>query len=314
MSDVSHSYTEDGIETCGKRLAEELLKYIKWPWGRNNNCQDNVNNENDFNDKPLVSKISLIGHSLGGLINVFSAGYLYSVTNGAFFNYVQPIHFITIATPWLGSTDLSWYIKVGLKFGVVGQTGKDLALIDRSKEEQENARGAVEEETYEEEPLLLALAQPTSPSHTAVSKFHNRTLYANVANDLVVSFRTSSLYFHDYADESPFQCTINDHLNHIFASLSPLDITKDYLSRSISGSSPILYDKVIKPEDIPPPDEGMDITVEERVAREWHKDMSWRKVFVRLEGEAHTHVIVRRKWLNAAGWQVIEHLTNEHDF
>ncbi|KAF0389155.1 DUF676-domain-containing protein [Gigaspora margarita] len=61
------------------------------------------------------------------------------VTNGAFFNYVQPIHFITIATPWLGSTDLSWYIKVGLKFGVVGQTGKYLALIDRSKEEQEKA-------------------------------------------------------------------------------------------------------------------------------------------------------------------------------
>ncbi|CAG8483440.1 35101_t:CDS:1 [Racocetra persica] len=316
MSDVNHSCTEDGIEMCGKRLAMELLKYVEWPWSLNNNDRDNISNANDSRNKPLISKISLIGHSMGGLINAFMAGYLYSVTNGAFFNDVQPIHFITIATPWLGSTDLSWYIKVGLKFGVIGQTGKDLALISRSTEEQENAKGAVNEDTGEEQPLLLALARLMSPSHIAISKFRNRTLYANIANDLIVSFRTSSLYFHKYDDELSFKCTINDHLRHAFTSLNPLEITTDYLSRSVKGSSPIVYDMVVKPEDVPPPkeEEEMDMSIEEQIAREWHKDLSWRKVFVRLEGEAHTHVIVRRKWLNAAGWQVIEHLVNEHDF
>ncbi|CAG8585955.1 6470_t:CDS:1 [Cetraspora pellucida] len=313
MSDVNHSGTEDGIEICGKRLAKELLKYVGWPWGPNNNDRDNISSTSDSRNEPLISKISLIGHSLGGLINAFMAGYLHSVTNGAFFNDVQPIHFITIATPWLGSTDLSWYIKAGLKFGVVGQTGKDLALIARSTEEQENAKGAVKEDTREQ-PLLLALAQLMSPSHIAVSKFRNRTLYANIANDLVVSFQTSSLYFHKYDDKLSFKCTINDQLRHVFVSLSPLDITSDYISRSIKGSSPIVYDVMVKPEDVSPPKVGVDMSMEEQIAREWHKDMSWRKVFVQLEGEAHTHVIVRRKWLNAAGWQVIEHLVNGHDF
>jgi len=68
--------------------------------------------------------------------------------------------------------------------------------------------------------------------------------------------------------------------------------------------------------DIPASDEeeDADLFIEEQMARLWHEDMTWRKVLVSLEGEAHTHVIVRRKWVNAAGWQVIDHLLNNHEF
>ncbi|CAG8786591.1 10421_t:CDS:1, partial [Acaulospora morrowiae] len=96
MSDVNHTCTEDGIEMCGKRLADNLLEYVGWPWTDNS---------------PLISKISLIGHSLGGLINIFLIGYLNSVTDGKFFKDVQPINFIALASPLLGSSEHPWFVQ-----------------------------------------------------------------------------------------------------------------------------------------------------------------------------------------------------------
>ncbi|ODQ65036.1 DUF676-domain-containing protein, partial [Nadsonia fulvescens var. elongata DSM 6958] len=52
--------------------------------------------------------------------------------------------------------------------------------------------------------------------------------------------------------------------------------------------------------------------MEERIAREWHKDMSWRKVLVRLEPDAHNNIVVRRRFANAYGWPVIDHLIEHH--
>ena len=39
--------------------------------------------------------------------------------------------------------------------------------------------------------------------------------------------------------------------------------------------------------------------VEEKIARAYHKDLSWRKVLVRLEPDAHNNMIVRRQFANA---------------
>ncbi|KAI1318937.1 hypothetical protein EDD11_005371 [Mortierella claussenii] len=79
------------------------------------------------------SKVSIIGHSLGGLINIYALGYIEDVTKGAFFKTIQPVHFITLATPLLGiGFEHPWVLGLALSWGVVGQTGKDLALEDRS--------------------------------------------------------------------------------------------------------------------------------------------------------------------------------------
>jgi hypothetical protein len=40
--------------------------------------------------------------------------------------------------------------------------------------------------------------------------------------------------------------------------------------------------------------------------------MTWRKVLVKLEPDAHNNIIVRRMFANAYGWPVIEHLVREH--
>lgn len=103
-----------------------------------------------------------------------------------------------------------------------------------------------------------------------------------------------------------------------------------------SRSRTIFHDRIYHPEDIPPPpakkkaagrsvsgesmmsqsstssaDEGV-MRVEEKIARAYHKDLSWRKVLVRLEPDAHNNMIVRRMFANAYGWPVIKHLCDTH--
>ncbi|KAI9836046.1 MAG: hypothetical protein M1819_001657 [Sarea resinae] len=52
--------------------------------------------------------------------------------------------------------------------------------------------------------------------------------------------------------------------------------------------------------------------VEEKIARAYHRDLSWRKVLVRLEPDAHNNMVVRRMFSNAYGWPVIKHLVDTH--
>jgi hypothetical protein len=103
-----------------------------------------------------------------------------------------------------------------------------------------------------------------------------------------------------------------------------------------SRARTIFHDRIYHPEDIPPPpakkrpggrsfsgdstasqgsvasaDEGQ-LRVEEKIARAYHKDLSWRKVLVRLEPDAHNNMIVRRMFANAYGWPVVKHLCDTH--
>jgi hypothetical protein len=58
--------------------------------------------------------------------------------------------------------------------------------------------------------------------------------------------------------------------------------------------------------------DGSAMKVEEKIARAYHRDLSWRKVLVRLEPDAHNNMIVRREFANAYGWPVIKHLCDTH--
>lgn len=52
--------------------------------------------------------------------------------------------------------------------------------------------------------------------------------------------------------------------------------------------------------------------VEEKIARAYHRGLSWRKVLVKLEPDAHNNMIVRRMFANAYGWPVMKHLVDAH--
>lgn len=122
------------------------------------------------------------------------------------------------------------------------------------------------------------------------------------------------------------------------AILPPLPTLK-YITDPDSRENVIIHDKVYHETDLPPEEEisqrrassfsenvqptslkkrildTIDYEVahlEEQIAREYHKNMSWRKVIVKLKPDAHNNIIVRRRFANAYGWPVIEHLVNNH--
>ncbi|QNP98136.1 Putative lipase ROG1 [Yarrowia lipolytica] len=96
-----------------------------------------------------------------------------------------------------------------------------------------------------------------------------------------------------------------------------------------SRAETIIHDRVYYESDLPPRrfkkqkslnciSDGGDkhlvekAKMEERIAREYHHEMSWRKVLCRLEPDAHNNIVVRRRFANAFGWPVIDHLVKTH--
>ncbi|EXJ58011.1 hypothetical protein A1O7_05434 [Cladophialophora yegresii CBS 114405] len=68
-----------------------------------------------------------------------------------------------------------------------------------------------------------------------------------------------------------------------------------------------------KPDHIQPQTHDVgNMKIEEKIARAYHKDLSWRKVLVRLEPDAHNNLVVRRMFANAYGWPVVRHLCDTH--
>ena len=123
--------------------------------------------------------------------------------------------------------------------------------------------------------------------------------------------------------------------------LNPPLPPRQWITDPSSRARTIFHDRVYHPEDIPPPplrkprtgrsfssDASMSASVstvgsqmstdnsgmrvEEKIARAYHKDLSWRKVLVRLEPDAHNNIIVRRKYANAYGWPVVKHVCDTH--
>lgn len=130
--------------------------------------------------------------------------------------------------------------------------------------------------------------------------------------------------------------------------LNPPLPTEEFLIDPSSRPRTIFHDRIYHPEDIPPPPEkkrsgtkrtfssdssknsltrsntdygvagpqsSADIggmKVEEKIARAYHRELSWRKVLVRLEPDAHNNICVRRMFSNAYGWPVIKHLVDTH--
>ncbi|KAI5964217.1 uncharacterized protein KGF55_002159 [Candida pseudojiufengensis] len=368
--------TERGIKYLGSRVAEYIVKLVT---------------ENDSSNNSQFTKISFIGHSLGGCVQTFAIAYL-TVNFPWFFEKIKPINFITISSPLLGVVNENpLYVKLVLSAGFVGKTGQELGL----KYLENNSK-----------PLLLLL--PTGSTHKILKRFIRRTVYANAINDGIVPLRTSSLLYLDYKGLAPllkadnnlensdktgkvpksvekentfspiqtflsyfmpqkqkgdgeqyknFQTTSNkpeeddeeneggdekreiDGIPHsTFISsaasliLPPLPSIK-YITDPTSRENVIIHDKLYYEKDLPkrnPTDlngnENISLKkrllgsidyddleyVEEEIAREYHKNMGWRKVIVKLKPDAHNNIIVRRRFANAYGWPVIQHLVENH--
>ncbi|EYU28606.1 hypothetical protein MIMGU_mgv1a0099501mg, partial [Erythranthe guttata] len=96
--------TLDGVDVMGERLADEVHEVIK--------------------RKPCLRKISFVAHSVGGLVARYAIGKLYKppkigseekLSANATIADLEPVNFITVATPHLGSRGNK---QVPLLFGV----------------------------------------------------------------------------------------------------------------------------------------------------------------------------------------------------
>lgn len=227
--------TENGIQYLGKRLAKYILDltYPDQPFkplrksmtkklsdalstksssdadkGKPSHENSTIRQEEPkSNDLAYTfTSISFIGHSLGGLVQLYAIGYIQKHAP-AFFTQIEPINFICLASPLLGlSNENPMYVKFALDFGLVGRTGQDLGLTWRPTPlartgwaAMMGGLGTQKEEHHEDpgsKPLLRVL--PTGPAHRVLRRFRNRTLYSNVVNDGIVPLRTSCLLFLDW--------------------------------------------------------------------------------------------------------------------
>ncbi|XP_022858051.1 uncharacterized protein LOC111378976 isoform X3 [Olea europaea var. sylvestris] len=295
--------TFDGVDLMGERLAEEVNDVVRRWHG--------------------VQKISFVAHSLGGLVARYAIGRLYECSTrtrsasdpenllkeGAntagqhldqFYEAriagLEPMNFITFATPHLGSRGHKQLpLLCGLPFlekrasltahWIAGRSGKHLFLTD-------NDDGRP--------PLLLRMVNDGDDLHfiiiyhkcrSALRSFKRRVAYANANYDHVVGWRTSSIR---RQDELPKEnLLLNDmkypHIVHI-EKRNDGDIASK-MSSSVGTQVINLEEEMIR---------GLNQVSWERVDVSFHKS---RQRYV-----AHNTIQVKSYWLNSDGADVVQHM------
>lgn len=226
------THTEKGIQYLGKRLAKSLLEmtYPDQPYraakksrkfstpfssgsSKDQQGADRAHMHSSIY-KPdekveerayRFTSISFVGHSLGGLVQLYAIGYIQK-HSPEFFDHIKPVNFVAMASPFLGlSNENPVYVRFALDFGLVGRTGQDLGLTWRPPTLAKGLWDAVfqtedKKKTEQPDPGSKPLLQilPRGPAHQVLKRFKNRTVYSNIVNDGIVPLRTSCLLFLDW--------------------------------------------------------------------------------------------------------------------
>ncbi|CAE6421166.1 unnamed protein product [Rhizoctonia solani] len=161
------SHTYDGLDWGAERAVKEIYETVK-------------ELEADGNKK--VTKFSIFGYSLGGLISRYAIGILYQ---RGFFHTVKPVNFTTFSTPHLGLPRLRGAIgtlmhKLGPR--MLSRTGKQFYGVDKDTWSPDDKKGR---------PLLEVMADKDSIFFKALKSFPHVTFYGNAVNDLTVVYCTA---------------------------------------------------------------------------------------------------------------------------
>ncbi|SCU86180.1 LAME_0D04852g1_1 [Lachancea meyersii CBS 8951] len=159
--------TYDGIDVCGVRVAGEI--------------------EAQLTELSSVTKFSLCGYSLGGLIARYALGVLHK--KQVFKKQdIELLNFTTFCTPHVGVYAPGENIAVKL-FNiavplVLGNTGKQMFLKDKGQ----LTNGS---------PLVVSMSMENSVFFKALQEFKNTALYANVINDKRTAWWTAGISRND---------------------------------------------------------------------------------------------------------------------
>ncbi|KAM7216286.1 putative serine esterase (DUF676) domain containing protein [Rhypophila decipiens] len=166
----SGSFTYDGIETGGERVCHEIeeeLEEVKSKGGK-------------------ITKISIVGYSLGGLVARYAIGLLFA---RGVLDKLECMNFTAFASPFLGvrsphgRTLSRMYNALGAR--TLSVSGQQLFGVDKFRDTGK--------------PLVAVLADPKSIFMSGLARFKRRTLYANVVND-----RTAVYYTTSFSRTDPF--------------------------------------------------------------------------------------------------------------
>lgn len=322
--------TERGVKYLGSRVAEYIVELLN----------------NDPALKEATQKISFVGHSMGGLVQTFALAYL-EVNHAWLFRSITPVNFITIASPMVGILhDNPAYITIPLMAGAVGKSGQDLGLQMIGKKPlllmlPSGPAHRVLKRFHRRTVYANAVNDGIVSLRTASLIFTDYHLCEKISeastNALPLLAISSYLMPQKQARSDVLPKTsMLESATALF--LPPLPLM-DYITNPDIRENVVIHDKVYHESDLPPlqgssdghaakgmmhmltskgeelrrfvlgPDSKI---LEEQIAREYHRSMSWRKVLVKLEPDAHNNIVVRRRFANAYGWPVIEHLVSNH--
>ncbi|ATY65956.1 lipase serine [Cordyceps militaris] len=158
------SFTYDGIERGGERVCaeiEEELRIIEAAGG-------------------TVTRLSIIGYSLGGLVSRYTVGLLHAK---GLLDKMECMNFCTFASPHLGvRTPLrGWHNHVWNVVGArtLSMSGQQLFTTDSFRDTGR--------------PLLQVMADPASIFMSGLRRFKRHTLYANITNDKSAVYYTTCI-------------------------------------------------------------------------------------------------------------------------
>lgn len=302
----TYTRTFTGIDGAGKRLAAEVIDVVK-------------KTEN-------LKRISFLAHSLGGLFARHAIGILYSDSqpdDGADSTLqnsessspsgrgkiagLEPINFITLATPHLGVRGRK---QLPFLFGVpfleklapplapflVGRTGSQLFLTDGKPNRP---------------PLLLRMASDCDDGYflSALGAFKCRIVYANVSYDHMVGWRTSSIRRETELVKPPSRSL--DGYQHV--------VDVEYCP-PVCSDGPHFPPKAAKAKEAAQNAPNLQNTVEyhelmeDEMIRGLQK-LGWKKVDVSFHSAfwpffAHNNIHVKNEWLHNAGVGVVAHVAD----
>lgn len=160
----SGSFTYDGVELGGERVCVEIEEEL----------------EKIRNRGGKITRLSIVGYSLGGLVARYAVGLLHAK---GIFDQVEPVNFTTFASPHLGvrSPLRGWHNRVWNILGArtLSTSGRQLFTID-------DFRGTGRS-------LLAILADPDSIFMSGLKRFKRRTLYTNILNDRSAVYYTTGI-------------------------------------------------------------------------------------------------------------------------
>lgn len=170
--------TYDGIDVCGYRVAEEIT--------------DQIEAFDSSTEIGKITKFSMVGYSLGGLISRYALGLLH---RRQYFKKkdIQLINFTTFCTPHVGVLAPGRNMAVRIFNSAVpwllGNSGKQMFLKDNvSSSGNGSGRG---------HPLIYLMSLENTVFYKALESFKYRSLYANTINDKRTAWWTAGISLND---------------------------------------------------------------------------------------------------------------------